>query len=79
MEIRVLFFGATADAVGRREIKLDVCNEETVGVVVDAVRKSHASLAGMRLLAAVNEEYAEPHRKLNPADRVALFTPVSGG
>ena len=79
MEIHVLFFGATAEVVGGREIKLDVRSDETLGDLVQLLVNKHVRLAEMKLLSAVNEEYAEPRRTLRAGDRVALFTAVSGG
>ena len=79
MEICVLFFGATADAVGNREIRLNIGRDETVADVLRHIRTSHTPLAKMKLLSSVNEEYAELHRRLIEGDRVALFTAVSGG
>ena len=79
MEIRVLFFGATAEAVGDRELKLHIDGDGTVADVLEIVRRDHAPLESMKLLLAVNEEYAEPDRPLLAGDQVALFTAVSGG
>ena len=79
MEISVFFFGATAEAVGDREIKLDVGSEETLGDLIQLLKANHVRLAQMKLLSAVNEEYAEHQRTLMAGDRVALFTAVSGG
>lgn len=79
MEISVLFFGATAAAVGNREIKLDIDPDQTLADVLRLVKTDHAPLAHLKLLSAVNEEYAEQDRRLVSGDKVALFTAVSGG
>lgn len=79
IEVRVLFFGATADAVGDREITIQLDTDETVEDVVRLVKTSYDGLASMKLLSAVNEEYAGPQRTLVAGDSVALFTTVSGG
>ncbi|HUR99139.1 MAG TPA: MoaD/ThiS family protein [Pyrinomonadaceae bacterium] len=79
MQVRVLFFGATADAVGDSEVTLDIGSEATLGDLVQFLKTSNARLAQMKLLSAVNEEYAETRRTLMAGDRVALFTAVSGG
>ncbi|MEO5857599.1 MAG: MoaD/ThiS family protein [Pyrinomonadaceae bacterium] len=79
MEIHVLFFGATADAVGSRELELSVDDGRTAGSVMDQISKDHPALANHKLLIAVNEEYADPDTILTDGDELALFTAVSGG
>jgi molybdopterin converting factor subunit 1 len=77
--VNVLFFGATADAVGSRELELTVEESATVGSITDHLSQQHPTLAKHQLLIAVNEEYADPDTVLNDGDELALFTAVSGG
>lgn len=77
--VRVLFFGATADAVGSRE--LEVMTEETTSAksLIHQLSQQHPALAKHKILIAVNEEYADADTILNDGDEVAVFTAVSGG
>lgn len=79
MNIKLLLFGATADAVGSRE--LDFTSEEstTAKTLIDQLSHQHPALAKHKLLIAINEEYADADTILNDGDEVALFTAVSGG
>ena len=79
MKIAVLFFGATADAVGSRELELAVDETPTAKSLIDQLSKDHPALAKHKLLIAVNEEYADPDTILDDGDELALFTAVSGG
>ena len=79
MKIAVLFFGATADAVGSRKLELAAREPTTAKSVVDQLSKDYPALAKHKLLIAVNEEYADPDTILNDGDELALFTAVSGG
>ena len=79
MKITVLFFGATADAVGSRELELEPSEGTTAKSLVDQLSKDHPDLAKHKLLIAVNEEYADPDTILSDGDELALFTAVSGG
>jgi sulfur-carrier protein len=79
MNLTVLFFGATADATGLRKVELEAHPEETVGSLLDELLKKYRKLSNHTLVVAVNEEYAETSTLLNNADRVAIFTAVSGG
>ena len=79
MKFQVLFFGATADAVGSRELELNLDEETTAKALIDQLSQQHPTLADHKLLIAVNEEYADPGTILNDGDEIALFTAVSGG
>ena len=80
MKIRVLFFGATADLVGKREVDATLGDDAASPVdVVHWLAVEHPGLGARRLLFAVNEEYVTPTTRLNDGDELAIFTPVSGG
>jgi len=79
MQVKVLFFGAAADAAGGRESLMDIRETATAEELVEQLRQQHPMLMRLKLLIAVNEEYAVPDAHLAPGDKVAIFTPVSGG
>ena len=79
MKIRVLFFGATADAVGSRIVDLDVDISSTVGKLTSDLCARYPPLRDHKLLTAINEEYSDRDRILVNGDEVAVFTAVSGG
>ena len=79
MKVRVLFFGATADATGKREDDLHLEDASSLGGVTDLLLENFPSLKTHKLLFALNEEYAESDRAVTDGDEIAVFTPVSGG
>lgn len=79
MTVKLLFFGATADAVGSRELELTAEETTAAGAIISQLSQQHPALAKHKLLIAVNEEYADADTVLNDGDEIALFTPVSGG
>jgi len=79
MDIRILFFGATADAAGSRVVGINIGDATTVGGVVESLNERYPRLSGLRLLTAVNETYAETDTILKDGDQIAVFTAVSGG
>lgn len=79
MRIRLLFFGAAADAAGTREVEVEFVEGSTVGELVESLKAKYAGLAGQKLLFAVNEEYADPATPLEHGYELAIFSPVSGG
>ena len=79
MKVKVLFFGATADAVGKREAFLELNGAANIAAVSELILNSYPELQERNLLFAVNEEYAQLHTVLNDGDEIAIFTPVSGG
>lgn len=79
MKVQVLFFGATADEVGSREINFDL---EKNSKAADAFAKIVAAFPRLEkhsLLFAVNQEYSDGGETLNDGDELAVFTAVSGG
>lgn len=77
--VDVLFFGATADAAGRRSEKLLLDVSADVGSAVQAVITRFPGIANHRLLTALNEDYADASTILKDGDELAIFTAVSGG
>ncbi|MEQ1763026.1 MAG: MoaD/ThiS family protein [Pyrinomonadaceae bacterium] len=76
---KVLFFGATADAVGSRELEFSIDETTTANFLIVLLSQQHPALATHRLLVAVNEEYADADTVLTDGDEIAIFTAVSGG
>ncbi len=79
MPVSVLFFGATAAAVGKRNIKLDVPANLRVGELLDKILSEHPLLGAHRLRYSINEEYATGEDIVRDGDEVGFFTAVSGG
>jgi len=79
MKVRVLFFGATAEETGEREIELDLEDETQAGDAFQEIISAYPNLQKHSLLFAVNQEYANGDRTITDGDELAIFTAVSGG
>ncbi len=79
MKVQVLFFGATAEAVGEREIEIDLETETKAAIALKQIVSAYPNLQKHSLLFAVNQEYASGDETLNTGDELAVFTAVSGG
>jgi len=81
MRVRVLFFGAARETVGRDEETLTVRSPATTASVFKEVMSRYPGLGrfGRSLLVAVNEEYAQMSGEVHDGDEIAIFPPVSGG
>jgi len=79
MKVTVLFFGATAAAVGTNTVELNLDDRADTGQVFDKVLETFPELSSHRLLFAVNQEYACSNTPLKAGDELAVFTAVSGG
>jgi molybdopterin converting factor small subunit len=79
MKVRVLFFGQTADICGRRQVLLEVAENESASSVFRRLCVDYPSFSGRKLLLAVNEQYVDSSIILHEGDQLAIFTPVSGG
>ena len=79
MKVRVLFFGATADVVGEREVEFPISDCDTASDLLEKLAAYHPVLRNHKLLLALNEEYISPETGLSDGDNLAVFTAVSGG
>jgi molybdopterin converting factor small subunit len=81
MKVQVLFFGATAEAVGEREISLDLPDraETKADAAFQQILADYPALKNHKLLFAVNQEYAGGGETIKNGDELAIFTAVSGG
>ena len=82
MKVKVLFFGATADAVGKREIEFELKEKPKANQAFESVLAKFPRLKkdfGKTLLFSINEEYANGNEFINDGDELGIFTAVSGG
>jgi molybdopterin converting factor small subunit len=79
IKVKVLFFGATADAAGGRSADVEMPSSATSRAAFERVLERFPGLASHRLLYSLNEEYATGREPLSDGDEIAVFTAVSGG
>jgi molybdopterin converting factor small subunit len=82
MRVTVKLFGGEADAVGRREVTIEIAGDtascaELARRLVAAEPRLRGRIDRCRL--AVNHEFADAARRIAPGDEVALIGMVSGG
>ena len=76
MKVTVRLFAQLREKAGKQEIELDLPEGARVRDALDAV----APLTdGLRVVMAVNREYADESAPLSVGDELALVPPVSGG
>jgi molybdopterin synthase catalytic subunit len=64
------------ERAGADEIELELPEG---ALVRDALERVHDLTSGVRVVMAVNQDYADPSEVLHPGDELALIPPVSGG
>lgn len=81
MKIKIKFFAAYRDVVGRQEIIMDVEEGSKLRDVVEELKRIYPRLSGFSdsIIASVNKKYAAEEVLLNEGDEIALLPPVSGG
>ncbi len=79
VNVKVLFFGATADEVGEREIEIDVKTDAKADAVFKQIISDFPQLEKHSLLFALNQEYSNGSEIVKNGDELAIFTAVSGG
>ena len=79
--VRVLFFGAARDVVGKAELQFRLSQPATARSAFEELLTAYPDLSrfGRSLLLAVNQEYAPVNLEVRDGDELALFPPVSGG
>ena len=81
MEIAVRFFALYRERAGRSSLALLLPEGATVADLTAEVRQLFPALAPpqVKIVVAVNADYAEPEVVLKQGDDVCLIPPVSGG
>jgi MoaE-MoaD fusion protein len=81
INVRVLFFGAARDVVGKNEGYLALSSPANATMALEQVLSTYPGLRrfGRSLLLAVNQEYVPADREVREGDELAVLPPVSGG
>jgi molybdopterin synthase catalytic subunit len=81
MRIRVLLFAALREAVGEKEVDLEMDEGSSLGELLARLEASAPPVRAFRgrVVVALNRERAALDAELRPGDEVALLPPVSGG
>jgi molybdopterin synthase catalytic subunit len=76
VNVTVRLFAGLRERAGAEELALELPEGARVG---DALQRMDALIAGVPVVLAVNQEYAERGQSLAAGDELALIPPVSGG
>jgi molybdopterin synthase catalytic subunit len=76
MKVHVRLFAGLRERAGAEVIELSLPENADVG---DALDRLSQLTGGLRVVMAVNQEYAAADTELHPGDELALIPPVSGG
>jgi molybdopterin synthase catalytic subunit len=81
MRVRVLLFASLREAVGQKQLELELPADATLAELMAKLEREHAVLARYRgrLLVSLNEERMPLETQLGEGDEIALLPPVSGG
>ena len=81
MKVKVLFFGALRDMLGRTEETIDVPAGAQLSYLLERYSEQAPKFKGLApsLALSLNQEYASRTAPLNEGDEIALLPPVSGG
>ena len=81
MELSVRFFALYRERAGCSVTQVSAPENSTVADLVASLRERFPRLAppDVKIVVAVNEEYAEPDLTLKSGDEICLIPPVSGG
>lgn len=79
MVAQVLFFGATADIAGMRNMEIDIGYETSAATVLKDISERFPTMSSHKLKLSINQEYAIGDEIIHHGDELAIFAAVSGG
>lgn len=81
MHLDVIFFALYRERAGGSRHQFELPDGSTVAELTAAIRQKFPGLAppDVKIVVAVNAEYAGPEVRLHENDEVCLIPPVSGG
>ena len=82
MKIRVKYFAAHREAVGRAEEELQIAGHARVKDIMDQLVSMHPKLGGSirrNSIYSLNQNIVDEDAKLRDGDVLAIFPPVGGG
>ncbi len=79
MVAQVLFFGATADIAGMRNMEIDIGYETSAATVLKDISERFPTMSSHKLKLSINQEYAIGDEIIHDGDELAIFAAVSGG
>ena len=81
MELNVRLFALYRERAGRNTVSVAVPEGATVADLTDEIRRQLPNLAPpeVKIVVAVNTDYADYEVVLQPGDDICLIPPVSGG
>ena len=79
MPTKLLFFGATADIVGHRNLEMSELVGLSAARALNTIVDKFPLLSSHKLHIAVNQEFASAQEVIRDGDELAVFTAVSGG
>lgn len=77
--VQLLFFGAVAEAIGKKEEKVTLRAGSFLGDIHAGLLSRFPQLEGKTLKCAVDQQFCSWRHVLSDGEEVAIFTPVSGG
>ncbi|MCI0342373.1 MAG: molybdopterin converting factor subunit 1 [Planctomycetales bacterium] len=81
MRVRVLFFAAMRERIGRESETVDVPAGATVAHLLTALAHAHPAVRPLldRSRVALGDEFVPPDARLSEGGEAAVIPPVSGG
>ena len=82
--IKILYFASLRDRIGTDAEEIELPRDATIGQITKMLQAREGAWAdafggNTRVLAAINQEMAQPDHSVKEGDEVAFFPPVTGG
>ena len=76
MTCEILFFGATAEIVGGRNLQFELLGDPLASNVFNKLLTDYPGLANHRLHYSINQQYATGDEIIRDGDELAIFTAI---
>ncbi len=81
MKVKIALFSVYREAVGEKEIEIEIGDDAKIKDVVQLLVERYPSLRKLIEYAifSINYEYADENSRIREGDTIAIFPPIGGG
>jgi len=81
MRIKVKFFSSHRDAVGKKEIEVEIKENSSINDLLEMLSENYPKLKELTdyTVLSLNHRYADGNEIIKEGDEVAIFPPLEGG
>lgn len=81
MKIKIELFSVYREAIGEKEIEIEIKDDAKIKDIIQFLTKKYPSIRKFigYAIFSINHEYADENRSVKEGDEIAIFPPIGGG